>query len=191
MPADQARVDSAELVYKNGEPALYHVYRPGADGADVATVHTFKASGPVVDAGTAAPTQRDAAFTLRPCTDADRTGTHRIVSRTSRPSVRGIVVEAPDGGFFAGAVSEDMILYGTPSSPCVTVIDGSTVAEDDSGVASDRLLIMMNDLDHSWFFRRSERAPVEARSMKCRVNPKESLPKAVEDALARTRAVNP
>lgn len=191
MPGDQARADSATLVYKNGEPSLYHVYRPGSDGSDVGTVHAFHGTGPVVDAGTPALTQRDVAFTMRPCTDAERTSTHRIVARGSRPTVRGIVVEAPDGGFFAGAVSEEMVLYGTPSAPCVTALDGSTVAEEDSGVPSDRLLVMMNDLDHGWFFRRSERAPVEARSMKCRLNPKESLPKPVEDALARARAVAP
>lgn len=190
IPGDTARADAAELVYRGGEPALYHVFRPLGDGGDLATVHAFRDTGPALEAGVPAPTQRDVAFTLRPCTDADRSGTHRIVARRSRPTVRGIVVEAPDGGFFAGGISEEMVVYGTAASPCATVLDGATVSEDDAGVPSDRLLVMLNDLDHGWFFRRSERAPVEARSMKCRVAPKETVPKLVEDALTKERAVS-
>lgn len=184
---DPPRADVVTLAYRGAEPAIQHAYQPPGDGRERITIHPFRASGPALDPAIEAPTQADVAPTLRACTEAERTQTYRIVSRRSRPGVRGIVIEAPDGGFFAGGVSEEMVVYGTPQNPCATAIDARTVSEETSGVPSDRLLIMVNDLDHSWFFRRGDRAPVEARSMKCRVDPKQALPRAVEEALEAER----
>jgi hypothetical protein len=191
VEGDPERADAVAVAYKGTEPALQHSYLPPGDGRERITIHPFRATGPALDPPIEAPTQADVATTLRACTEAERSHTHRIVSRRSRPGVRGIVVEAPDGGFFAGAVSEEMVLYGTPENACATAVDARTVSEDSSGVPSDRLLIMVNDLDHSWFFRRGDRAPVEARSMKCHVDPKLVLPRVVEDALDGERNPSP
>jgi hypothetical protein len=191
VEGDLERSDSVALAYKGTEPALQHSYLPPGDGRERITVHPFRATGPALDPPIEAPTQADVAQTLRACTEAERAQSYRIVSRRSRPGVRGIVVEAPDGGFFAGGVSEEMVVYGTPENPCATAVDGRTVSEDSNGVPSDRLLILVNDLDHSWFFRRGDRAPVEARSMKCKIDPRVVLPRAVEDALESERTPSP
>ena len=190
IPGDGPRADAVDLAYRGTEPFLLHVFRPPGNGSDAGTVHAFRHDGPALGPGIPIPTQRDLLTTFRPCTDADRSATHRIVARRGRPTVRGLVLEAPDGGFFAGAVSEEMVLYGTPAAPCASVLDARTVTDEDTGVPSDRALVMLSDLEHSWFFRRTERAPVEARTMRCRLAPKERLPKVVEDALTAERGLS-
>lgn len=184
-PSSPFGIDSnTSFSYQGGQPLFVHLGFTRRTSAWSVDLYPFRADGPVLGAPIHAPSQGVAMDKLRVCNAADRAKTPRIVAGPEPGTRRAIIVEGPDGARFAALVSQSAVLYGTFDAPCVGTLDAVPVQSDDAPVEStDRVLVPLSDLEHSWFFRVGAGETVETRTMRCKVDPAASVPPAVVRAL--------
>jgi len=81
-------------------------------------------------------------------------------------------------------VSEGAVLYGTPEHACATALDAEELAVDAASARNERLILLLDDLDHSWLFRLvhptgTTQTSVQYRTMKCHFDPDLEVPSEV------------
>jgi hypothetical protein len=94
-----------------------------------------------------APTQRDLADPPLPCTEAQRTGSFRVLSPGMAGTEHPVILE--HGERKAVMRTRLAVLYGSPSSACVDVFDASTDRAPDR-----RALIPVGAMERSWLLSR-------------------------------------
>ncbi|MFO0658826.1 MAG: hypothetical protein U0165_03185 [Polyangiaceae bacterium] len=178
----------------NGSVYLTHsvVFKSG--GRSYAEAFPVRADGPVLGERVALPTQTDMALVkFKPCTAADRSKSPRIVAPAEVGTQRPVVIETPDGNFQSALLSAAVVGYGTPQSPCASVVEAFPVPEPDAvtPMALESALVLYGDLEHSWFFRQgaSEAGVVEAKQMRCKVDRTAPVPLHVSVAMQNGTAL--
>jgi hypothetical protein len=148
-----------------------------------ATFFPFQASGAVMGAGIAVPTQANLADRPSRCGNAELASTPRIdapfLPGTRHPIVVTDASDPPRLFLSLGAV-----LYGTPDNACATAFDAEEISLDAAPARHERVLMMLDDLDHTWLFRvvddgNSGPPSVQYRTLKCHFEPDLELPSEV------------
>jgi hypothetical protein len=167
---------SSTIAY-TGDRAGLHVelFDPVAMQAE-ARIFPFRASGEVLDAPVAVPTQLSLGDRPNRCGQAERESTPRVVTSfhpgTRHPLVISEGSEPPRAFLTALAV-----LHGTPSRACAAAFDAEPVPfESQLAFRTERAIVPLDDLEHAYLFRvaqspGTEVARVEYRLMDCRFDP--------------------
>ena len=171
---------TSNVAYQGNASGLYVQSQLG-DGAHASAVfQAFRASGDVMGPPLAVPTQAELAERPNRCSATDLASTPRIdaafLPGTRHPVLVSDSSDAPRLFLTSGAV-----LYGTPESPCATALDAEELAFDSSTLRHERVLLLLDDLDHTWLFRLTGdagTAPTTAqyRTMKCHFDPNAEVP---------------
>jgi hypothetical protein len=148
--------------------------------------YPFRASGDVMGAAIPVPTQSSLADRPSRCSASDVTTTPRIdapyVPGTRHPIVVTDSSDAPRLFLSSGAV-----LYGTPENACAAAFDAEEIPIDAATLRHERVLILLDDLEHSWLFRLtgdSSGSPpaLQYRTLKCHFEPDLDVPADVYHA---------
>ncbi len=140
----------------------------------------FRASGDVLGAPIAVPTQASLPDRPNRCSASDLANTPRIDANFLPGTRRAVVVsdasDAPRLFLTAGAV-----LYGTPENPCAAALDAEEITLDGIPARHERVLILLDDLEHTWLFRQPIDAAngpqnVQFRPLKCHFEPDLEIP---------------
>jgi hypothetical protein len=180
-------VQVVNITYQAGRGAL-HVEELDERGRGArARLFPLRATGAVIDAPTAVPTELDLPSQPTPCSAAERAASARLVARgypgARHPVVVSDAIEPP-----RSLLSGDAVLHGSRQSPCAAAfeIHPAPGGAPDPGVAEGGI-ILLDDLEHAWLFRKprdtnAEGPRVEYRSMSCRFDPALELPPEILDA---------
>jgi hypothetical protein len=120
------------------------------------------------------------------CTRSQRTQTPRIVA-PYQPGTRHPVLVSDPLEPLRVLLTEDAVLFGSPTAPCVGAFDADVVSTDPTrrGI-NERALLFVDDLEHAWIFRSgvvdSGSSRVEYRTMSCRLDPNAEVPVEVFQA---------
>ena len=159
------------VAYLGSASGLYLQSQSTLGARASAVFYPFRATGDVMGAPIAVPTQANLADRPTRCSAADLSGTPRIdapyLPGTRRPIVVTDNSDAPRLFLSSGAV-----LYGTPENPCATALDAEEIPVDNAPPRHERVLLLLDDLEHTWLFRligdpNSGPPGVQFRSLKC------------------------
>lgn len=148
-----------------------------------ASFFPFRATGAVMGAPTAVPTQASLPDRPNRCGANDIASTPRIDANFLPGTRRAIVVsdasDAPRLFLSSGAV-----LYGTPENPCAAALDAEEIALDGIPPRHERVLVLLDDLEHTWLFRQTQDSAgtaqnVQFRTLKCHFEPDAEIPSEV------------
>jgi hypothetical protein len=141
----------------------------------------FRATGSVVDPKVMVPTQLDVGDRPERCDANVRTSTPRVVAQFHSGTRHAVIVsDAADAPHLL--LTSHAVLHGTPREACVATFDAESVAVDSgTQTRSERAIIPLDDLEHSWLFRAvaetgTEQAHVEYRGMNCRFDANVEIP---------------
>ena len=137
---------------------LYHPDK-GHAHAWVLRFDTDQGVGKTVEA----PTQRDLSDPPVPCTEAQRTGSFRVLSPGMAGTEHPVILE--HGERKAVLRTRLAVLYGSPSSACVDVFDASADRASDR-----RALIPVGGMDRSWLLSR-EGSTLRWWGLRCQFQP--------------------
>ncbi|HET7544882.1 MAG TPA: hypothetical protein VFK05_33675 [Polyangiaceae bacterium] len=169
----------SNVAYLGNTSGLY-VQAEAADGQRAsAAFYAFRASGEVMGAKVPVPTQASLSDRPARCSESVLTSTPRIdagfLPGTRHPILVTDNSDPPRLFLSAGAV-----LYGTPENACATALDADELAFDSAALRRERVLLLLDDLEHSWLFRSpSESSAVQYRTMKCHFEPDLEVPSEV------------
>jgi hypothetical protein len=174
------------LSYVDGRAALLVGQRDLTGTLAATWLYPIRASGPVVDAPIAAPTQRDSAERPTRCSPEQRATSPRVVA-PYLPGTRHAVVIADAVEPLRVLLTGAAVMHGTPDAACVAAFEAEIVAIDTTTVTeNERAIIPLAELDAAWLFRllpaTGEEPRVEARRMSCRFDPNLEVPAEVYQA---------
>lgn len=182
------------LTYVDGRASLQLNYldRAGRGGRTLLFPLSAGLDLPVVEA----PSQAQLPNTPRRC-DADQLSkTPRVVAPYAPGTRHPIIVNSPTEAPLL-LMSESAVLHGSVSEPCMAALDAQVVASE-AHDPTTRALILLDDLEHAWLFRREGSAApplslgslgaplgtlptgaLQYRAMSCSFAPKAILPPEV------------
>ncbi|MEZ4228732.1 MAG: hypothetical protein R3B89_06190 [Polyangiaceae bacterium] len=188
---------SRRLTYVDGQ-ATFQLSYVDAGGKSSQTL-LFPIS-PALDATpTLAPSQAQLGATPGRCDSDQLKQTPRIVSPFSPGTRHPILVNSPSDPQVL-LMSGSAVLHGTAKEPCLAAIDAGAVSTGANPSPSETALILLDDLEHAWLFRRelveteqpslvrppsrfgirgADAGPIEYRSMSCSFDPNAPLPPEV------------
>lgn len=171
-----------DLAYVGGKAALHLMTYDPQGEAHVAYLFPFAASGPAVEAPIAVPMLSDSADPPRSCGAVIRKDTPRLVvpyqPGTRHPVVVNDATEPLRVLLTARAVMH-AASNGQTQGACVAALDAEGIALEgtDGTGAQERALVILDDSEPSWLFRRdSSGARYQARTMSCRFDPNAEVP---------------
>jgi hypothetical protein len=178
------QTQTSNLAYRGNASGLY-VQSESVAGTASAVYFPFRPDGDVVAAPVAVPTQQSLADRPSHCDATQVASTPRIDAGYLPGTRHAIVVndasDAPRLFLSAGSV-----LYGTPDNACATAFDAEEIAFDGAPPRNERLLLLLDDLEHTWLFRQSTDSSavttVQYRTMKCHFDPSLDVPSDVYKA---------
>jgi hypothetical protein len=171
------------VAYLGNASGLYLQTQSTLGAGARAAFFPFRASGAVMGAGVAVPTQANLAERPNRCGSTDLASTPRIdapyLPGTRHPIVVTDNSDAPRLFLTSGAV-----LYGTPENPCATALDAEEIPVDAAPPRHERVLMLLDDLEHTWLFRSVDNAngtapDVQYRTLKCHFEPDLEVPSEV------------
>jgi photosystem II stability/assembly factor-like uncharacterized protein len=185
-PAAFGQNETSNVAYLGNASGMY-IQTQNIDSPSASAVfYPFRAAGDVMGAAVPVPTQSSLADRPNRCNASEVAGTPRIdasyLPGTRHPVVVTDASDAPRLFLSSGAV-----LYGTPEIACATAFDAEEIAVDAGTLHHERVLLLLDDLEHSWLFRElpeSDSTPggVQYRTMKCHFDPNLELPSEVYHA---------
>jgi hypothetical protein len=182
-PAAFGQTLTRSVAYLGNASGLYVQSQSALGARASAAFYAFRATGAVLGAAIAVPTQASLADRPSRCSAAELASTPRIdaayLPGTRHPIVVTDSSDAPRLFLSAGAV-----LYGTPENACATALDAEEIPVDAAAPRHERLLLLLDDLEHTWLFRLvgdSSTGPsgVQFRSLKCHFEPDLEIPSEV------------
>ena len=174
---------SSYLAYLGNASGWYVQSESTNDGRASAVYYPFRPSGEVTGPPIAVPTQRDLADRPNRCAPSELTSTPRI-DAGFLPGTRHPIIVSDSSDAPRLFISEGAVLYGTPDNACATALDAEEVAVDAASARGERLILLLDDLDHSWLFHlphptSTSQAGVQYRTMKCHFDPDLEVPSEV------------
>lgn len=182
-PKDFDMVQQTGITYAGGRSAFYVVNFAASGQPRSAALFPVQASGPVAAPAGPVPVQLDLSDPPVACTEAQRTGTPRVVvpyqAGTRHPVLISHRIEP-----IRTLLSVDAVLHGTADAPCIAALAAVPVDMDDR---DDRTwmyaVILPGELEHAWAFRvvydEAGDKQVSYRSMRCEFDPKAVVPKKI------------
>ncbi len=174
---------SSYLAYLGNASGWYVQSESTNSGRASAVFYPFRPSGEVTGPPIAVPTQQD--LTDRPsrCAPSELAGTPRI-DAGYLPGTRHPVIVSDSSDAPRLFISEGAVLYGTPENACATAFDAEEIAVDAGATHDERLILPLDDLDHSWLFHlthlsNTSQTGVQYRTMKCHFDPDLEVPSEV------------
>ncbi len=182
-PAAYGLVELDNIAYVGAQAGLYVEVQDGTGAVSSAQIFPIRADGPVTDPPVPVPSQRSLGERPEAC-DAARRGQSSRVVAAFQPGTRHPVIVSDNVEGPRTLLTGFAVLYGTPQSPCAAAFEATGVSETGQATG-DGALILLDDLEHSVFFRRvGERAPrIEYRQMVCRFDPALEIPPEVYRAI--------
>ncbi|HTA92798.1 MAG TPA: hypothetical protein VK745_24640 [Polyangiaceae bacterium] len=174
---------TSDIAYLSKNSGL-HVQTQSLLGARASAVfYPFRASGDVMGAPVPVPTQANLADRPSRCAASDLTSTPRI-NAPFLPGTRHPIVVTDNSDAPRLFLSSGFVLYGTPENACSTAFDGDEIPVDAAAPRHERVLILLDDLEHSWLFRLvgdSNATPpaLQYRTLKCHFEPDLDVPSDV------------
>ncbi len=194
-PEALGKLGLVSITYSDGRAAL-HVEELDQDGREaLARVVALRPDGPVTEAPRSAPTQASLPAVPRPCGDATKRSSARVVAHVF-PGARHPVVVTDALEPPRSLVTGDAVLFGSAEEPCAASYElvpvTGTAAEP---AAPERGVLLLDNLSHAWLVRQvrepsAERASIEYRTMACRFEPNLEVPEEIlksPEALAPRR----
>jgi hypothetical protein len=185
-PGEFGMTQSRDLAYVNGKPGL-HLMTFDMDGdAHTALLFPFSVSGAAVAPPIRVPMLLDTADPPRRCNAVTRKDSTRLVvpfqGGTRHPIVITDAVEP-----MRVLLSARAVMHGSVKDACVAAFDaeGITLDPSDSAPRFDRALVILDDSEPSWLFKRNTATSpntYEARAMTCRFDPNTDVPLEVYSA---------
>ncbi len=185
-PRDFGMTQSRDLAYADGKPGL-HLMTFDSDGdGHTAFLFPFSPSGAAVAKPIRVPMLVDTADPPRRCNAVARKDSTRLVvpfqAGTRHPIVVTDTVEP-----MRVLLSARAVMHGSVKEACVAAFDaeGLTLDPADSAPRFDRALVVLDDSEPSWLFRRNTATSpnsYEARTMTCRFDPNAEVPLEVYSA---------
>ena len=148
-----------------------------------AAFYPFRASGSVMGAPIAVPTQTNLADRPGRCSASDLSSTPRT-DASVLPGSRHPIVVTDNSDPPRLFLSSGAVLYGTPENACATAFDADEIVVDNAPLRHERALLLLGELEHSWLFRSTQDASgnssvVQYRNMKCHYDPDLEVPSEV------------
>lgn len=143
----------------------------------------FRAEGDVLGAPVPVPTQRSLAERPNRCTAADLSGTPRL-DAGYLPGTRHPLLISDNSEPLRLFLTSGAVLFGTPENACATAYEADEVVLDGATARHERVLLLLDDLDHAWLFRTLQDSNasvngVQYRNMKCHFEPDAEVPAEV------------
>ena len=181
-PQAFAQVLTSGVAYLGNSSGLAIQTQSALNARASALFFPFRATGSVMGASIPVPTQASLADRPSRCDAAQLASTPRIdaayLPGTRHPIVVSDNSDAPRLFLSAGAV-----LYGTPENACATALDAEEIAVDSASARHERVLLLLDDLDHGWLFRMVSEpggtTGIQYRSLKCHFEPDLDVPSEV------------
>ena len=169
----------SNVAYLGNSSGLYVETRRGLSSRANAEFYPFRATGSVVGPPVAVPTQENLAERPNHCTPAQLTSSPRINALFLPGTRHPVVVSDPADAPHLFATSTG-VLYGTPENACATAFEADEIG-DASTARHERVLLLLDDLEHTWLFRlvpetHGDGGRVEYRNMKCHFDPDLEVP---------------
>jgi hypothetical protein len=182
-PSAFAQTLSSGVAYLGNASGLYLQAQSALGGRATAAFYPFRATGEVMGPGVPVPTQANLADRPNRCSPSDLTSTPRI-DAAYLPGTRHPIVVTDNSDAPRLFLSSGAVLYGTPANACATALDAEEIAIDASAPRHERVLILLDDLEHAWLFRAVPDATgnppiVQYRSLKCHFDPDLEVPPEV------------
>jgi hypothetical protein len=174
---------SSNLAYLGSSSGLYVQAERSTGGHASAVYYPFRATGEVMGSPIAVPTQESLGDRPSRCSASQLTSTPRIDANylpgTRHPLIVSDASDAPRLFLSAGAV-----LQGTPENACATAYEAEEIAIDPSAPRHERVILLLDDLEHTWLFRQVQdtntgSSSVQYRTMKCHFDPDLEVPSEV------------
>lgn len=181
------------LTYLHDHSGIYETLFNASNEVHESRFFEFQATGNVLGAPIAVPTQLDVRGPPQRCSASDRASTPRIIAPWE-PGTRHPVIVTDSTEPLRVLLTDSAVMYGTPASPCVAAFDADGVPlETNNGeTQSEQAILPIDELEHSWLFRvvpnSSGRGRVEVRTMSCHFDPTAEIPPEVYN-LAGTKVL--
>ncbi len=183
-PSAFGQTVTSNLAYSGRASGLY-VQTESNTGGATAVYFPFRPSGEVLGPAVPVPTQQNLADRPERCRPAELASTPRI-DASYVPGVRHPIVVSDASDPPRLFLSTSAVMYGTPDAACATALDADEVAVDAAALRHERVLVLLDDLEHSWLFRKTTDAngatSVQYRTMKCHFDPGAEVPSEVYKA---------
>lgn len=161
---------SSNVAYLGNASGLYLESRSRLSSRASAVFFPFRASGSVMGSGVAVPTQASLADKPSRCAASELASTPRI-DAAYLPGTRHAIVVTDNSDAPRLFLTSSAVLYGTPENPCATAFDAEELAIDGASLRHERVLLLLDDLEHTWLFRELPEASgaeiVQYRTLKC------------------------
>lgn len=180
---DLGMLQKTGITYYNGGSAFYALAYAASGQPRHGRAFPIQATGDVTAPPIEIAQQLDLADPPQPCSTETMGASARIVvppqAGTRHPVIISHRIEP-----IRTLLSTEMVLYGTPSAPCLAALAAAPVDMDER---DDRTwmyaIIVPSDLDHAWAFKvvydDAGDKQVAYRNMRCEFDPKASVPKKI------------
>jgi len=182
-PAAFGQTLTTGIAYLGNASGLYLQSQSLLGARASAVFYPFRASGSVMGPGIAVPTQASLADRPGRCSPAQLTTTPRI-DAAYLPGTRHPIVVSDNSDAPRLFLTSNAVLYGTPEDACATALDAEEIALDPASARHERVLLLLDDLEHTWLFRIVTDATGTAtglayRTLKCHFDPDLDVPSEV------------
>ena len=169
----------SNVAYLGNASGLYVQAQTGEGAHANAAYYAFRANGNVMGPKLAVPTQADLSDRPGRCSASVLATTPRI-DAGYLPGTRHAISVTDNSDPPRLFLSSGAVLYGTAQDACATALDADEVAEGTAALRRERVLLLLEDLEHSWLFRSTgESNAVQYRTMKCHFEPDLEVPSDV------------
>lgn len=169
----------SNIAYLGNASGLYVQAQAGEGAHADAAYYAFRATGNVMGPKVAVPTQANLADRPARCAESVLATTPRI-DAAYLPGTRHPILITDNSDPPRLFLSAGAVLYGAPENSCATAFDADELAFDNAALRRERVLLLLEDLEHSWLFRSNADAnAVQYRTMKCHFEPDLELPSDV------------
>ena len=169
----------SNIAYLGSASGLYVQAQTGEGSRASAAYFPFRATGDVMGPKIAVPTQANLADRPARCSEGLLATSPRI-DAAYLPGTRHPISVTDNSDPPRLFLSAGAVLYGTPETACATALDADELAFDSAALRRERVLVLLDDLEHSWLFRSSaDSNAVQYRTMKCHFEPDLEVPSEV------------
>jgi hypothetical protein len=174
---------TSNVAYLGNASGLYVQSQVGEGARASAVFQAFRANGEVMGPPIAVPTQANLAERPSRCSASDLSSTPRI-DAGYLPGTRHPILVTDNSDPPRIFLSSGAVLYGTPENACAAAFEAEEIAFDAATLRHERVLLLLDDLEHTWLFRvtgdiSGSTTAVQYRTMKCHFEPDLELPSDV------------
>jgi hypothetical protein len=182
-PSAFGQTITSNVAYVGNTSGMYVQSLDNDSNRSSAVFFPFRAMGAVTGATIPVPTQQSLADRPGRCSPSEVAGTPRI-DASALPGTRHPIVVTDNSDAPRVFLTSSAVLHGTPENACAAAFSADEVALDGVPARHEQLLLLLDDLDHTWLFRQIQdpaSAPtgVQYRTLKCHFDPDLEVPSEI------------